>query len=105
MDQVIQNLWLGNITSIANVDNLKENNIHSILSTMKGRVVVQAVRVSRKDAQTLRPYHSDRPSLTNKSKLTTAKKRTSSVTSSHAYPSLKQKLTKAMAFSSIVKQE
>ncbi|KAF9653644.1 phosphatases II, partial [Thelephora ganbajun] len=40
-DQVIQNLWLGNIASIADVENLKKNNIHSILSAMRGRVVVQ----------------------------------------------------------------
>ena len=52
MDQVIENLWLGNLASTADIENLKENNIHSILSVMRGRVVVQAVRVSRKDAQT-----------------------------------------------------
>ena len=50
MDQVIENLWLGNLASTADVESLKENNIHSILSVMRGRVVVQAVRVSRKDA-------------------------------------------------------
>ena len=48
MDQVIQNLWLGNISSIADEENLKKNNIRSILSAMRGRVVVQAVRISQK---------------------------------------------------------
>ena len=45
MDQVIQNLWLGDISSIADVENLKKNNIHSILSVVRGGVAVQAVRI------------------------------------------------------------
>ena len=50
MDQVIPNLWLGNIASISDVENLKDNNIHSILSAMRGIVVVQGVSVPRKGA-------------------------------------------------------
>jgi hypothetical protein len=51
MDQVIQNLWLGDISSVLDVENLEKNNIHSILSAMRGRVRVQAVRVSHKAAR------------------------------------------------------
>lgn len=55
MDQVIQNLWLGSIVSIADVDSLNKNNIRSVLSAMRGKVVVQAVCVSREDAQNPKP--------------------------------------------------
>ena len=55
MDQVIQNLWLGNIVSIADVDSLNKNNIRSVLSAMRGKVVVQAVCVSHEDAQNPKP--------------------------------------------------
>jgi len=57
MDQVIKNLWLGDIASIADVDTLKKNNIHAILSAMRGNVVIQPVCVSRKVAQTRNPHH------------------------------------------------
>lgn len=42
MDQVTENLWLGGLASVADVENLKKNNIHSVLSVMRGMVVVQA---------------------------------------------------------------
>jgi len=79
MDQVTQNLWIGGIASVADVENLKKNNIHSVLSAMRGRVVVQAVRVSRRgsDAQTLNPYRSCRPSPTIRSKSMMPRERTS----------------------------
>ena len=76
MDQVIQNLWLGDISSISDVENLKKNNIHSILSIVSGEVAVQAVRVFRKEAPTLNSYHRSRPSPTNKYKSTMSRKRT-----------------------------
>jgi len=66
MHQVIQNLWLGNISSIADVENLKKNDIHSILSVVRGSVAVQAVRVPHREAPTLNPYLRSRPSPTNK---------------------------------------
>jgi len=65
MDQVIQNLWLGDISSIADAEDLENNNIHSILSIVRGSVAVPAVRVSHKEATTLIPYHRRRPSPTN----------------------------------------
>lgn len=58
MDQVIQNLWLGDISSVADVENLKKNNIRSILSAVRGKLAVQAVRVSPQrstDSKSLSP--------------------------------------------------
>jgi len=68
MDQVIQNLWLGDISSIRDVENLKKNNIHNVLSISRGKVPVKVVCVFRKEAPTLNPYHRSRllPSPTNK---------------------------------------
>lgn len=54
MDQVAENLWLGNIASISDVEHLERNNIHSILSTMRGTVVIRGVSVAPK-ALTLKP--------------------------------------------------
>lgn len=77
MDRVVENLWLGDMYCITDVEDLKENNIQSILSVMRGTVVVQDVSVSRKDAETLIPHFPDRPSSTNKSKSTMTKVKTS----------------------------
>lgn len=40
MDQVIPNLWLGDLPSALDAARLKESNIHSIVSVMRGRVSV-----------------------------------------------------------------
>lgn len=44
MNEVIPNLWLGDLTSAQNTEKLRQNNIHSILSAMRGKVVVEEVR-------------------------------------------------------------
>jgi hypothetical protein len=77
MDQVADNLWLGDIASISDVENLKKNNIQSILSAVRGKVVVQGVSVSCKGAEAPNPHLPDRPSPTNKSKSTISMGRTS----------------------------
>lgn len=43
MDEVIPNLWIGNIASALDVDGLKEHKIHSIVSAMRGRVALHDV--------------------------------------------------------------
>jgi len=45
MDQVVKNLWLGDVSSVVDVENLKKNDIRSILSIVRGRVPLRAVRV------------------------------------------------------------
>ncbi|GJE99573.1 ual-specificity phosphatase domain-containing protein [Phanerochaete sordida] len=41
MNEVIPNLWLGDISSALDPKNLREKNIHSILTAMRGKVVVE----------------------------------------------------------------
>jgi dual specificity phosphatase 12 len=43
MDQVIPNLWIGDLPSALDADGLKEKNICSILSAMRGRVTLHDV--------------------------------------------------------------
>jgi dual specificity phosphatase 12 len=43
MDQVIPNLWIGDLPSALDVDVLKEKNIYSIVSAMRGRVTLHDV--------------------------------------------------------------
>lgn len=43
MNEVIPNLWLGDLRSAQNTEKLRQNNIHSILSAMRGKVVVAEV--------------------------------------------------------------
>ena len=46
MDEIIPGLWIGSIRAVSNVDALREHNIHSVLSAMRGRVKVAEVRCS-----------------------------------------------------------
>ncbi|KAH9946860.1 hypothetical protein B0H21DRAFT_778859 [Amylocystis lapponica] len=41
MDQIIDNLWIGDLPSALNGEKLKEHNIGSVLSAMRGRVSIQ----------------------------------------------------------------
>ena len=43
MDQVIPNLWIGDLPSALDVDGLKNRNIRSIVSAMRGRVTLHDV--------------------------------------------------------------
>lgn len=43
MDEIIPGLWIGDLPSALNVQNLKANNIYSILSAMRGRVRINEV--------------------------------------------------------------
>ena len=40
MDEIIPGLWVGNIYAAADADALRERNIHSVLSCMRGKVRV-----------------------------------------------------------------
>jgi dual specificity phosphatase 12 len=44
MDEVIPGLWIGDFPSALNIDQLKANNICSILSAMRGRFTIHKVR-------------------------------------------------------------
>jgi hypothetical protein len=50
MDEVTPGLWIGDLQSALNVEQLKANNIHSILSVMRGRIKINEVN------QTTDPY-------------------------------------------------
>ena len=38
MDEIISNLWVGSIRAVSDVEALRQHNIHSVLSAMRGRV-------------------------------------------------------------------
>ena len=76
MDQVVKNLWLGSIVSVRDAENLRKNNIQTILSVMRGTVPIQGVSVSCDGAETLVPHLPSRSSPTNKSKSTISMERT-----------------------------
>jgi dual specificity phosphatase 12 len=44
MDQIIPGLWIGDLHSATDRNTLTENNIHSILSVMRGRFSIPEVR-------------------------------------------------------------
>ena len=44
MNEVIPGLWIGDLPSALNVENLKAHNIFSILSAMRGRITINEVR-------------------------------------------------------------
>lgn len=43
MDEIIPNLWIGDLQAARNEKQLRESNIHSVLSAMRGRVNIHAV--------------------------------------------------------------
>ena len=43
MDEVVHNLWIGDIQSSKDVEQLKAHNIHSVLTAMRGRVSIHVV--------------------------------------------------------------
>lgn len=44
MDEIIPNLWIGDLRAATDEQLLREHNIHSVLSAMRGRVKVHEVR-------------------------------------------------------------
>lgn len=44
MDEIIPNLWIGDLRAATDEHLLREHNIHSVLSAMRGRVKVHEVR-------------------------------------------------------------
>lgn len=44
MNEIIPNLWLGDLHNATDANLLKSNNIHSILSVMRGKLSVAEVR-------------------------------------------------------------
>ncbi len=52
MDEIIPGLWIGDLRSALNTEQLQQNKIFSILSAMRGRITIHEVRycrISRKD--------------------------------------------------------
>lgn len=43
MDEVVPGLWIGDLPSALNVENLKAHGIYSILSAMRGRLTIKEV--------------------------------------------------------------
>lgn len=46
MDEIINNLWIGDLQSALNAEKLRAHKIHSVLTAMRGRVSIQEVRAS-----------------------------------------------------------
>lgn len=44
MDEIVPGLWVGDLQSAKDVEMLRANNIHSVLSAMRGRVGIHEVR-------------------------------------------------------------
>jgi dual specificity phosphatase 12 len=44
MDEIIPGLWIGDLESAKDVENLRAHGIFSILSAMRGRVTIHEVR-------------------------------------------------------------
>jgi dual specificity phosphatase 12 len=44
MNEVIPGLWIGNLSSAHDVENLKAHGIFSILTAMRGKVTIHEVR-------------------------------------------------------------
>lgn len=51
MDQVLPNLWIGDIYSAQDVEGLKANGIYSIVSAMRWRVTLHHVRLALSTTQ------------------------------------------------------
>ena len=45
MCEITPNLWLGNVRDALDIEGLKQRNIHSILTAMRGTVKVKEVRL------------------------------------------------------------
>jgi dual specificity phosphatase 12 len=43
MDEIIPGLWIGDLQSAKNVENLKAHGIFSILTAMRGRITIHEV--------------------------------------------------------------
>ena len=43
MNEVIPNLWVGDLRSAQDTEKLREKNIHSVVTAMRGKVVVAEV--------------------------------------------------------------
>lgn len=44
MNEIVPNLWLGNIVAAQNTEVLQKHNIHSVLSVIKGKLNIAEVR-------------------------------------------------------------
>jgi dual specificity phosphatase 12 len=43
MNEITQNLWLGDLSSALNVQQLRKNRVHSVLSVMRGKLKINEV--------------------------------------------------------------
>ena len=44
MNQIVPNLWVGDLPSALATETLRAHNIHSVLTAMRGRVSIHEVR-------------------------------------------------------------
>lgn len=52
MDEIIPNLWVGDINSARDTDTLRQKGIYSVLSAMRGKVSVHEVFEFRRKSAT-----------------------------------------------------
>ena len=45
MNEIVPGLWVGDLLSTKDLQALRDNNIHSILTAMRGRIAINEVRI------------------------------------------------------------
>lgn len=46
MDEIVPNLWIGDLSSALDVKTLKAKNIFSVVTAMRGKITINAVRLA-----------------------------------------------------------
>lgn len=104
MDEIIPGLWIGDLQSAKNVENLKAHGIFSILTAMRGRITIHEVLLFPcwRTHSILIPIN--RLSSATKSSWTIPRMRTSWLTFCHPYTSSRQSSTRVEESWSIAKR-
>ncbi len=94
MNEVIPGLWIGDLRSALNVENLKTHGIYSILTAMRGRISIHQVRPISCHIGALTDNWCSRRSFATKSWWTTPRMPTSSRTFCRRYTSSRPSWTR-----------
>jgi hypothetical protein len=116
MDEVVRGLWIGDLPSALDVKGLKERNIFSIVSAMRGKVTIHAVRITsatvawtqwclEEGSEAKANTETNRRSTSIKLTLMTARMKMSWCTFCHRYHLSRVSSTRVVVYSCIVKLE
>lgn len=106
MDEIVPRLWIGNLPSALDVESLKAKKIFSVVTAMRGRITINAVRPTpfQDMPRTDISHPTARRSTSTTSTSMTAKTKTYSSTFCPRYLSSKRNSTRAAACSCTVRQ-